>query len=470
VLNVESAIKAQNLKASQHQPARQTPAVDSGHSTFESMLDDNAANASAAAKDKDKTQNAATDRTQKGPEPKDKSDKPATDSKPTGDQPAPKTTAAPDKTQETVPSETPVVVVKKTDDPDTDADVSTDATADTTTSDIDSTSAPTDKPATPDATNAVPVIPVHVLTPADAQTTAPEDTDEAATEAPAIVTAAKQKPAGTASLTGHAVETDDSGKPVAADKDQSVTADQQNTDGTQQAAQPGQQAPADKDKASQVALTDAEKEHIARARGEGTDKADPTAVHGKGEQADAGRAVQKTTVDVPTPHVQAPTAHTANTTAATAPAAPQTPAPAAVPIPLSAVGVEIASKATSGKKEFEIRLDPPELGRIEVRLNVDRDGNVTSRLIADRQDTLDLLKRDSSGLERALQDAGLKTSDNGMQFSLRDQSFAQQQHDGNSRSGTAHVVVPDEALPAVDMPAQSYGRLIGRSGGLDIRV
>jgi hypothetical protein len=57
-----------------------------------------------------------------------------------------------------------------------------------------------------------------------------------------------------------------------------------------------------------------------------------------------------------------------------------------------------------------------------------------------------------------------------MQFSLRDQSFAQQQHDGNSRSGTAHVVVPDEALPAVDMPAQSYGRLIGRSGGLDIRV
>jgi hypothetical protein len=123
VLNVESAIKAQNLKASQHQPARQTPAVDSGHSTFESMLDDNAANASAAAKDKDKTQNAATDRTQKGPEPKDKSDKPATDSKPTGDQPAPKTTAVPDKTQETVPSETPVVVVKKTDDPDTDADV-----------------------------------------------------------------------------------------------------------------------------------------------------------------------------------------------------------------------------------------------------------------------------------------------------------------------------------------------------------
>ena len=159
----------------------------------------------------------------------------------------------------------------------------------------------------------------------------------------------------------------------------------------------------------------------------------------------------------------------ASTPPAAAPAVtPQAAAPAAVP--LSGVGVEIASKATSGAKEFGIRLDPPELGRIEVQLNVDRDGNVTSRLIADRQDTLDLLKRDSAGLERALQDAGLKTSDNGMQFSLRDQSLSQQQNDGNGKSNMTRVVVPDETLPTVDTPVQNYGRLAGRMSGLDIRV
>ena len=85
------------------------------------------------------------------------------------------------------------------------------------------------------------------------------------------------------------------------------------------------------------------------------------------------------------------------------------PAPQAAAIPLAGVAIEIASKALAGKNHFEIRLDPPELGRIEVRLDVDRDGNVTSRLIADRSDTLDLLRRDAAGLERAL--AGCRPED-----------------------------------------------------------
>ncbi|MGC2216559.1 MAG: hypothetical protein WA645_02695, partial [Pseudolabrys sp.] len=49
---------------------------------------------------------------------------------------------------------------------------------------------------------------------------------------------------------------------------------------------------------------------------------------------------------------------------------------------------------------------------MEVRLDVDHDGNVISRLTVDRADTYDLLRRDAAGLERALQDPGLKTTDN----------------------------------------------------------
>ena len=83
------------------------------------------------------------------------------------------------------------------------------------------------------------------------------------------------------------------------------------------------------------------------------------------------------------------------------PAAPAPPAAQAAAVPLAGVAIEIAGQALAGKNRFEIRLDPPELGRIEVRLDVDRDGQVTTRLIADRSDTLDLLRRDASGLERA---------------------------------------------------------------------
>lgn len=470
MLNVESAIKTHSLKSSHPQPSRQTTAADSGRSTFESMLDDNAANATAAAKDKD--QSAATDRTQKGPAPKPKSEKNATESKPAADaDKAPADVAPAGKDGETAQTAEVQVIAVKTGDADIEVPVETAAE---TTTDTETTAPET--PVTPDQTNTLPAVPVQTLTPADAQPKPPEVTEEAASQAPVIAAVTAQKPLETIGQPGKSAEGEESGKTATAKEqpaqaEQTVAQGDQSAEGAQSVAQPQEQTHAEKGKVPHVALTDAEKEHIARARGEGTDKADATATRGKGEQADAANTIQKTTTDLPTPQVQVHATNPASTTAtaaATPTVAPQTlPQPA---VPISGVGVEIASKAASGAKEFEIRLDPPELGRIEVRLNVDRDGNVTSRLIADRQDTLDLLKRDSSGLERALQDAGLKTSDNGMQFSLRDQSFAQQQNDGNGKSNTTRVVVPDETLPAVDMPAQSYGRLTGRTGGLDIRV
>jgi hypothetical protein len=157
--------------------------------------------------------------------------------------------------------------------------------------------------------------------------------------------------------------------------------------------------------------------------------------------------------------------------AAAPPAPTPQPLPQAAAIPLAGVAIEIAGKALAGKNRFEIRLDPPELGRIEVRLDVDKDGRITSHVIADRRDTLDLLQRDASGLQRALQDAGLKTSDNGLQFSLRDQSAGQQQQQQNSgpaTPSTAQLVVEDDA--PLDVMANAYSPLAGLSGGLDIRV
>ena len=137
-------------------------------------------------------------------------------------------------------------------------------------------------------------------------------------------------------------------------------------------------------------------------------------------------------------------------------------------VPIAGLAVEIAARAQAGQSRFEIRLDPPELGRIDVRLDIDRSGQVTSRLVVDRPETLDQLRRDSAGLERALQDAGLKTAQNGLQFSLRDQGFAGRDYNSQS-SDTARLVVPDPDLAPVEMPANAYGRM-PRTGGIDIRV
>ena len=151
------------------------------------------------------------------------------------------------------------------------------------------------------------------------------------------------------------------------------------------------------------------------------------------------------------------------------PAAPAAQAAQAAAVPLAGVAIEIANKALDGTNHFEIRLDPPELGRIEVRLDVDRDGHTTTRLIADRSDTLDLLRRDATGLERALQDAGLKTADNSLQFSLRDQSMGRDQSN-TPTPGAAQIVVRDDALPVTDPSPRTYSRLAGIGGGIDIRV
>jgi flagellar hook-length control protein FliK len=138
-----------------------------------------------------------------------------------------------------------------------------------------------------------------------------------------------------------------------------------------------------------------------------------------------------------------------------------------VAVPLSGLAVEITTQASAGNKHFEIRLDPPELGRIHVKLDVDRDGNVSTRLVVDRADTLDLLKRDASSLERALQQSGLKTSDNALEFSLRQQGFAR---DETAAQTGAQLIIPDDDPAPLEAMRQGYGRLLGLGRGLDIRV
>ena len=138
-------------------------------------------------------------------------------------------------------------------------------------------------------------------------------------------------------------------------------------------------------------------------------------------------------------------------------------------VPVSGIAVEIATQARAGNNRFEIRLDPPELGRIDVRLDVDQDGNVKSRLVIERADTYDLLRRDSSTLERALQQAGLKTSDNGLEFTLRDQGNAQRDAREQNQHNAERGIIPDaNILPAE--AASGYGRMLGLGGGVDIRI
>jgi flagellar hook-length control protein FliK len=142
--------------------------------------------------------------------------------------------------------------------------------------------------------------------------------------------------------------------------------------------------------------------------------------------------------------------------------------PAATPPMLAdQIAVHIHKGVQQGAGRIEIQLSPAELGRIEVRLELGHDGRVHAAIAADRPDTLDLLQRDARGLERALQDAGLKTDSGGLSFNLRDNGRQQ------SQAGfTTHPSFTDNRSERSEpgVVADAGGHRVRLDGVLDIRV
>ena len=158
--------------------------------------------------------------------------------------------------------------------------------------------------------------------------------------------------------------------------------------------------------------------------------------------------------------------------AATVPAAAHSSVTAATSamVPLNGLALQIAVTAQSGNSRFEIRLDPAELGRIDVRIDVDRHGQLTSHLTVEKPETLAMLRQDAPQLQRALDNAGFKTGEAGLQFSLRDQSSSGQ-NNGNETGRNAHrlIISEDDSVPAA-VAGRTYGRMPGSGSGVDIRV
>ncbi|MDY1009913.1 flagellar hook-length control protein FliK [Sphingomonas sp. CFBP9019] len=84
------------------------------------------------------------------------------------------------------------------------------------------------------------------------------------------------------------------------------------------------------------------------------------------------------------------------------------------------MGVAIAHHAVAGKPEtITVRLDPKDLGRIEVRLSFDGAGTLRAVVTADTPGALEMLRRESGDLGRALADAGLRSDAQSLRFDTR---------------------------------------------------
>ncbi|MEX0590272.1 MAG: flagellar hook-length control protein FliK [Xanthobacteraceae bacterium] len=144
--------------------------------------------------------------------------------------------------------------------------------------------------------------------------------------------------------------------------------------------------------------------------------------------------------------------------------------PNPVPLTGTALAVEIVSRMRDGLKRFDIRLDPPELGRVDVRLEVDRNGHATTRLTVDRPETLDLLQRDARGLERALQQAGLKTDQGGLEFTLRQQTNDAATDGRPGSSEPRPDLLAGDEVERIEAVIEGYRSAAHARGGVDIRI
>ncbi len=75
---------------------------------------------------------------------------------------------------------------------------------------------------------------------------------------------------------------------------------------------------------------------------------------------------------------------------------------------------QIIERFDGRSTRFEIRLDPPELGKVNIRVEVSADGKVTAVLAARDGAVVDALMRGAKTLENALMQAGLDLSEGGV--------------------------------------------------------
>lgn len=131
---------------------------------------------------------------------------------------------------------------------------------------------------------------------------------------------------------------------------------------------------------------------------------------------------------------------------ASSPAPTQPPKPPVPPrLVTNQVAVQIQKAAAQGSDRINIQLKPAELGRVEVQMDVAKDGRVTAVISAERSETLDLLQRDARALQSALNDAGLKADSDSLSFNLKGQNLAHGENEQSAGQANGDGPLGDDA-------------------------
>lgn len=131
------------------------------------------------------------------------------------------------------------------------------------------------------------------------------------------------------------------------------------------------------------------------------------------------------------------------------------------------IKVNITKSAVKGVDTIDIRLKPEDLGKIQIKMHISKDGRLQAEIISGRQETLDMLQKEISGLAKAFEDAGYETDGKSFSFSFQDDNQAGRQSEDDS--GLLKFI-GDALEQEADSAAGNDNVIYNPALGLNIRV
>jgi flagellar hook-length control protein FliK len=132
-----------------------------------------------------------------------------------------------------------------------------------------------------------------------------------------------------------------------------------------------------------------------------------------------------------------------------------------------ALAQTVAHRFEGKSDAFEIRLDPTELGRVKISIEVVDGAAATVTVAAERPETLSDLMRASRELERALEDAGLTLAENGLSFDLSQTRDDDQEPEREAPKNAVHI---GERDATDEIKARPFGISAWSPSRIDLKI
>ncbi len=133
------------------------------------------------------------------------------------------------------------------------------------------------------------------------------------------------------------------------------------------------------------------------------------------------------------------------------------------------VKVNITKSAVKGVDKIDISLKPEDLGHIEIKMQLGKDGKLSAHIISSRPETMEALQKEMQSLEKAFNDAGFQTDEGSFSFSYRDQAGQNQERENGLRNFIGDIFEKETSIDLVSGDMFQPQTWDGKSG-LNIRV